>query len=553
MKTDRKHSLSILISQTLPLLVSIIILGVLSIVIFSSYIFSSTKKTAASTLKQAITYYDTILDEMDAVSVMIASNPELTFKLKTIQDSEQMNYNSFVETKLIKSFLASSANSRPAIDNIYLFIDNKNEYVLQSDKGFEKAESLPQKEWLDWYMEDKVSNNLSSYPLIITRDDITFQCIRLARPLMDINNNKNGVLIIDLKSSILEEYFSIFSQNNMGYLEVTNTDGYHLFSSGTPTKSTAISFEESSSKYGWNFKLSFPLSIAFTPTIPIIVLIILSLIAITTVGSLVTYRANEKERKFIENLANRLLEAGAETIPEKRGENIFETLNTMIIDHFIEHDYQKVKSEAVEYRALQLQINPHFLFNTLDTIYWKAIKLTGGENDLALMIKQLSDLMKHSLRFDNLKGIPLKEELEATRKYISIQHYRFRDNFQFMEDMDPSLLDTPVPSLIFQPLLENAFNHGFIDGQVLHIKISGKRTEDTIVFQITNDGNPIPIELIEKIRKGDFKSLKKSSSLGLSNTVERLQLFYHHRVGVELLNEERLVKVIITIPYNTIQ
>ena len=97
MKTNNEHSLRILLRQTLPLIVSILLLGVLSIVIFSSYIFTSTKNTAASTLKQAITYYDTILDEMDAVSVMIASNPELTFKLKTIQDSEQMNYNSFIE------------------------------------------------------------------------------------------------------------------------------------------------------------------------------------------------------------------------------------------------------------------------------------------------------------------------------------------------------------------------------------------------------------------------------------------------------------------------
>ena len=257
MKTNNKHSLRILLRQTLPLIVSILLLGVLSIVIFSSYIFTSTKNTAASTLKQAITYYDTILDEMDAVSVMIASNPELTFKLKTIQDSEQMNYNSFIEIKLIKSFLASSADSRPAIDNIYLFIDNKNNYVLQSDKGFEKTYSLPQKDWLEWYMSNDESNNLSSYPLPITRDDVTFNCIRLARPLLDINNKKNGVLIIDLKCSNLEEYFSIFTQNNMGYLEVTNEDGLFLFSFGTQTKGRTISFTEQSIKYGYKHSTYF--------------------------------------------------------------------------------------------------------------------------------------------------------------------------------------------------------------------------------------------------------------------------------------------------------
>ena len=548
MKTNNKHSLRILLRQTLPLIVSILLLGVLSIVIFSSYIFTSTKNTAASTLKQAITYYDTILDEMDAVSVMIASNPELTFKLKTIQDSEQMNYNSFIEIKLIKSFLASSADSRPAIDNIYLFIDNKNNSVLQSDKGFEKTYSLPQKDWLEWYMSNDESNNLSSYPLPITRDDVTFNCIRLARPLLDINNKKNGVLIIDLKCSNLEEYFSIFTQNNMGYLEVTNEDGLFLFSFGTQTKGRTISFTEQSIKYGWNYKLSFPLSIAFVPTIPIIILIIISLLTVTILGALVTYRANKEEREFIENLANRLIEAGAEDLPDKMGKNVFETLNDLIIDHFIEHDFQKVKSEAVEYRALQLQINPHFLFNTLDTIYWKAIKLTGDENDLALMIKQLSDLMKYSLKFDNLKGIPLKEELEATHKYISIQHYRFKDNFQFEEHIDPSLLDMPVPSMIFQPLLENAFNHGFVEGKILHIYIKGNKANNKMIFEISNDGNPMPDELLDRIKTGDFESFKKSSSLGISNTIERLHLFYHHKESIDFLNEDQLVKVVIAIP-----
>ena len=68
---------------------------------------------------------------------------------------------------------------------------------------------------------------------------------------------------------------------------------------------------------------------------------------VTILGALVTYRANKEEREFIENLANRLIEAGAEDLPDKMGKNVFETLNDLIIDHFIEHDFQKVKSEAV--------------------------------------------------------------------------------------------------------------------------------------------------------------------------------------------------------------
>ena len=108
-------------------------------------------------------------------------------------------------------------------------------------------------------------------------------------------------------------------------------------------------------------------------------------------------------------------------------------------------------------------------------------------------------------------------------------------------------MDERVPSMIFQPLLENAFNHGFIDGEILHIIIKGYKSGEEVVFEIANDGSPMSDELLDRIKKGDFNSLKKSSSLGISNTIERLQLFYRKNVKISFLNEDHQVKVVIQI------
>ncbi len=542
MKIDKKL-LMIFLRHSLPMLLALGLLGISSAAITVSSIQESTRDEANRILYQVITYYDSVMDEINAENVMLLKNPDILANLKQVHDVSQMDYQLFRETQLVKSFLASSANTRATISSIFLYIDNGSDYILYSGSGYEKLEEVGEKEWVTSYMEKPyISNSMES-------ERHGYNIIRLSRPILDRDKQKTGVIIVDVRISELTDFFENYSGNIQPAVVVYNEQDQELFSYAKAPieENNPFTIEMSSSKYGWKYSLSFSRKQLYAPSYAIIRSTCLAMIIAACVGFAVTYKANEEERRFISNLISALNKAGSDVEePEEEG-NIFSTLDDLILKHFLEQDYLKIKAEAQEYRALQLQINPHFLFNSLNNMYWKSIKMSGGENDLSQMIKLLSSLMKFSLRFDNLKGIPLKEEMEAVNTYINLQQFRFKDSFSFHTDIPDGIMDTPVPAMIFQPILENAFNHGFGEEGILNIFFSASLDDCYLTFEIKNDGNPFPEAILHGIKDKNAKALKSSSSLGLLNTRDRIDLFYNHQSEMILENKDGMAIVIIRI------
>jgi two-component system sensor histidine kinase YesM len=218
--------------------------------------------------------------------------------------------------------------------------------------------------------------------------------------------------------------------------------------------------------------------------------------------------------------------------------NIFDYLNHHVIKTFLEQDYLRWQTEAMEYRALQMQVNPHFLFNTLDTINWKAVKLASGENDVSTMIQLLSKLLKYSLQVDDFSGVPLSKELEQTEYYIQLQHIRFKQAFTCEKNIDPSLLDVRVPAMLLQPILENAFNHGFKEDEPLHITISATQVDNRMQIVVANDGKSMSQEDVDAINQSRADVLQKKSSLGLLNINKRLMLFTQGKSSIVVARKE---------------
>ncbi|MFA7119459.1 MAG: histidine kinase [Sphaerochaetaceae bacterium] len=238
--------------------------------------------------------------------------------------------------------------------------------------------------------------------------------------------------------------------------------------------------------------------------------------------------SNKKERAFIGNVLKQLEKAGEHNLENKpigSEENIFDYLNYHVIKTFLDQEYFRVKAEVLEYRTLQMQINPHFLFNTLDTIYWKAIGL-NGENEVSLMIILLPKILKYSLELHDKDGVSLDDEVAITQYYIQLQHYRFKNRFEVNWNIDPALSGVHVPSLLFQPILENAFNHGFRENAILHITLFFHKEGDDILFLIGNDGKKIRLETLAQLNDPQTGIPCNSSSIGIINVKKRIELFY---------------------------
>jgi two-component sensor histidine kinase len=187
--------------------------------------------------------------------------------------------------------------------------------------------------------------------------------------------------------------------------------------------------------------------------------------------------------------------------------------------------------------ALRRQIEPHFLFNTLNSI---AGLVRDHRNDAAVsMIAGLSDFLRRVLEESNRQEVPLAEEMAFLQKYLDIQKVRFSDRLNLRVDVPDELLVAQVPSLILQPMVENAVKHGIAKrAQGGTIRIRASRLDTMLTVSIFNDGPNLPNDW-EQSRTG----------IGISNVRTRLQRLYGDAFALRLENQDSGVEVSMSVPF----
>ena len=213
---------------------------------------------------------------------------------------------------------------------------------------------------------------------------------------------------------------------------------------------------------------------------------------------------------------------------------------------------QKVVWEQTERRkseldVLQSQINPHFLYNTLDSITWM---IEGEKNDeAAFMITQLAKLFRISLS----KGhtiISIKDELQHAQSYMNIQKVRYKNKFSVSFEVDEAIMDYCAVKLVLQPILENAINYGVREmDDCGEIVVRGVKTGDNIVMSVTDNGMGIPKEEIGLLLTDTSRVHKKGSGVGLINVNNRIKILFGDEYGLHIESElDEGTTVTITIP-----
>jgi len=187
--------------------------------------------------------------------------------------------------------------------------------------------------------------------------------------------------------------------------------------------------------------------------------------------------------------------------------------------------------------ALRRQIEPHFLFNTLNAI---AGLVREQNNDAAVtMIARLSEFLRRTMSDSDRQQVALSEELEFTQKYLEIQKVRFADRLAFGVDVPADLLSARVPSLILQPMVENAIKHGIAKrAQGGAISIAAARGNGTLTLRIFNEGPSLPAGWE-----------KTTSGIGVQNVRTRLQSLYGSGFELNLRNVREGVEVSLSLPY----
>ena len=212
---------------------------------------------------------------------------------------------------------------------------------------------------------------------------------------------------------------------------------------------------------------------------------------------------------------------------------LFESYNYMVrkVSSLIDEQYklgQELKS--AELKALQSQINPHFLYNTLDMINWLSLKNSTGEVNSA--VRALANFYRLSLS-GGKDIVTIADELKHVSYYLQIQNIRFGDKIKPVIDVDKDVLEYSIPKITLQPIVENAIHHGILEkpDKTGVITVKGRKIENTIIITVSDDGIGIPEENLKSIML--YESLSKTgSSYGIKNINERIKLIYGNDYGL---------------------
>ncbi|WP_284639343.1 sensor histidine kinase [Paenibacillus silviterrae] len=212
-----------------------------------------------------------------------------------------------------------------------------------------------------------------------------------------------------------------------------------------------------------------------------------------------------------------------------------------------------MKKRAAELKALQHQINPHFLYNTLDSINWMAASRYKA-NDISMMVTSLANLFRLSL--NNSKDfISVKKELEQIQAYTAIQKVRFDNAFTIRFEVDPSILSQSIIKLILQPAVENAIIHGFreIDypGEII---VRGYAEEGKLVLEVVDNGRGCDTVKLNELLASESLPQESDGGYGIRNVNERIKLYHGPFYGVHFVSSEQHQGTIVRIlmPFNHI-
>ncbi len=188
------------------------------------------------------------------------------------------------------------------------------------------------------------------------------------------------------------------------------------------------------------------------------------------------------------------------------------------------------KLKVSEVKALQAQINPHFLYNMLDMINWLA--QSGKQKEVSIAVQTLSKFYKLTLSKKNIMT-PIREELKHVELYVKLQNMRFEDKISFIIDVPDEIMDYEIPKLILQPIVENSIQHGIFEKESKEgtIVIMAWPENEDIVFVISDNGIGIPAAKLPTILDGTDNS-GTGSNIGIYNTHLRLQLLYGEEYGL---------------------
>ncbi|MEK4228221.1 sensor histidine kinase [Solibacillus sp. FSL H8-0538] len=574
-----KNFLTLLI----PMLIPLIVMGALSIVIIQQYVKESINDESTNLLKQTREHLELILNELDSLNLYIIASASEFENLQKVMNKSILNTEDHKELAALKNFIDSPNIARPYIDSIYIYVANQNgKFISSTAGGLTELEEFDDTYWFNSFQRHAASDELTWAEArtiskqIFNEPSDKVDLITMFRKIPHMD----GVIVLNIKTEYIEEQLNTLSKTAGLGLFIVDEENKVLFNeerfslkksdiadimkkqedvfSKVINRDSFIVSKITSEKYNWTYFSVSPKSSIYEVPIRLIKIALVLLVACIG-GSvlLALYLTNITSRNVKTIVA--IFEAAEADKPlpplPRQVRDIYSYIVHSILINYRETNILKVhvaekkyKEQAMEYMALHSQLNPHFLFNTLETINWKAIALTGSPNELNAMIENLAVILRYSLD-EETRLVPISEEIKYTMHYIEIQKIRYHNEFTLQWELDDTIRHYQVKKLILQPLIENALQHGLTSERPFKMKIKLINLPKSIEIRVIDNGHGMSKSRLAEVRARLETNNDHLKHIGLLNTHRRLKVAYGQQYGLIVQSKEGWGTVIIlTIP-----
>ncbi len=548
----RQYLLLFLLPVTVVILISFLI---------SVSQLSGSQERAGRDLVDAVnTDVEMSLNNISQQNVQFANNPYMVLSLKRIlEKGDYLSYADSINIRSINATLKSTIITYPYVDSIYLYMDGYD-YYYTSDESI--ARLTKKEEWYLYYGKmDSRETEIWVLPGDRDRDGTAGKLTVMQKmPFF------GGVVVMTINLADFRNLLSNALQQENTSVVFINMDDEILFCWGDETDASALSEaalpgdgkagvwemvgerlyllqQRDNASFGVRIVAMTPIASVLSQAMRYLPSWGLMLAAGIAAALLATYVTTSRNFGYIEHIISVLGDAErgdySRLRDQHRTEDEYDTiLNNIIRLHLeterlsSELEQKKHQQEVVSLTALQAQINPHFMFNTLQMIQFKAAGGAGQAEDVIRMTEALSDILRYALS-DPLRPITLREEIEYLKKYVAIQHMRFGQQFILYYEVEEEQLDLPVFRLMLQPIIENSILHGIRDkGETGYIKLTVFQRKDEVRFRVFDTGVGMSPEELEQLRR----SINRFDvhSIGLSNVNSRLKLYFGEEAGLRI-------------------
>ncbi|MBC8543588.1 sensor histidine kinase [Bianquea renquensis] len=501
-----------------------------------------------------------------------------------IQTSEEAVLNSQSYLSSIFSVNQVIRGSYPYVDSIYVYLEKSGSFVKNT--ALTNLDILEDTTWLPLYEELHTSRGIlqvrymqNRYPYFMT----------MICPIMGNDQVKCGAVVFNIDMVELSEYLgrgsyrNVSNQSTLLAIDVQSgllaySDEFRLFSNEKEELDNLLEYLDQreelttiANMWGQDYIISemasddgamryvylTPFNNAYSNNVYIndflVKMVILSIFLELVIAALLARSAYHPIESLME-IVNQSSTLTAQN-SEKRLNEI-STIKRIMLDTQSKNESLEQEVEErmaslhnAQILALQSQINPHFMYNTLEAIGDTMVLLLGRENEATDMIQNLAILLRISLSTDTYI-VPLRDELEHVKLYMQLMEFRYQGDIHYSIEVPDAMLSLPVIKLTLQPLIENAIQHGLRPKQYHGtVRIEGETLEDAVLIHVSDDGvgmtDDVIWELNDAMRQMDFQKIQH---IGLRNVYQRIRLIYGDR-GKLTVTRGKTEGTIVTIQY----